>query len=127
MGQNKIDKLGLIFDSLANEIRRGVINSLAYNPSTTSQLAGEFDISLPGMLKHLAILENADLVRQQKVGRTNFVALNPDSLQTAQIWINKYQTHWGTRLETLENYISKFNSTNLTSNNSEKVKQLNAR
>jgi DNA-binding transcriptional ArsR family regulator len=104
----KANTLGSIFDSLANETRRGVVSSLAFRPSTTTQLAKESHISLPGMIKHLNILEKADLVRQQKVGRTKFIALNPDSLAMAQVWLNKFQTQWGTRRETLENYISSY-------------------
>lgn len=122
---NSVDKLGMVFDSLANEVRRGIIDSLAYNPATISELAKEFKISLPGMNKHLTFLEKADLIRRQKVGRSNIIAINSDSLQIAQVWINRYQTHWGSRRETLENYVSRINSnSDLKSLHTAKVNKL---
>lgn len=104
----KDEQLNMVLSALASETRRSILHSLAFNPSTPSELAKESKMSLPGMHKHLAILEEADLVRRQKVGRVNFVALNADSLAVAQEWISKYHTHWGSRKETLENYITKY-------------------
>ena len=103
------DVLDKIFEGLSHPKRRGIINTLAYRPSTISQLAGEYELSLPAIHKHLKILENAKLIERRKVGRTNFIAFNPKTMNTAQDWINQYNTAWGSSHETLENYISSLN------------------
>ena len=99
-------QLNAIFDALANEKRRDMIHRLSYLPSTISKLAEPYGITLPSMHKHLAILENANLIRRKKVGRSHIIALNKSALGLAQKWIRRYQTYWGNDQETLENYIS---------------------
>lgn len=104
-------KLDHIFEALAHAKRRGMINTLAFRPATVSQLADEYDLSLPAIHKHIRTLEAAKLIRRKKVGRTNFVALNRRSLANAQDWIMQYRTDWGNDEETLENYIASLKDT----------------
>lgn len=95
-----------MFAALANGKRRDMVHSLSFRPSTVTQLAEEYDISLPAIHKHIRSLEKAELIHRKKVGRTNFVALNRASLQLIQTWSNQYRTEWGSDKETLENYIA---------------------
>lgn len=99
-------QLDSVFSSLAHPKRRGMITTLAFRPATITQLAKEYDLSLPAIHKHLRLLETAKLIRRQKAGRTNFIALNPGSLGLAQNWLNQFHTEWGSSAETLENYIA---------------------
>jgi DNA-binding transcriptional ArsR family regulator len=103
---DKTTNLDSIFEALGHAKRRGMINTLAYRPATVSQLADEYELSLPAIHKHVRTLENAQLIQRRKVGRTNFVALNRQSLKAAQDWIMQYRTDWGNGKETLENYIA---------------------
>ena len=100
-------QLDTILDTLANQKRRGIVDDLSLNPSTVKQLADRHDLSLPAIHKHIRSLENANLIVRRKVGRTNFVALNPETLGLAQGWIMQYQTNWGNAHATLENYASR--------------------
>lgn len=95
-----------IFEALGNSKRRGIMDTLAYRPATISQLAGEYDLSLPAIHKHMVILEKAKLIRRKKVGRTNFVTFDRQTMQAAQDWIMQYNTAWGSNQESLENYIA---------------------
>lgn len=101
-------QLDAIFAALAHNKRRGMVQALAFRPATVTQLAREFELSLPAMHKHIRMLEQAQLIRRQKVGRINFVALNQQSLAVVQAWIMQYRTEWGSDKETLENYIASF-------------------
>jgi len=83
-----------------------MIHTLSFRPATVTQLAREYDLSLPAIHKHIRSLEDAQLIRRKKVGRTNFVALNKKSLKFAQDWIGQYRTEWGNDEESLENYIA---------------------
>jgi DNA-binding transcriptional ArsR family regulator len=99
----KLDKL---FEAMVHPKRRGMVNTLSFRPATVTQLADEFDLSLPAMHKHIRLMEKARLIDRKKVGRTNFVALNRRSLGELQDWIAQYHTEWGNDKETLDNYIA---------------------
>jgi DNA-binding transcriptional ArsR family regulator len=94
------------FAALSNAKRRGMIETLSYRPASVSQLADEFKLSLPAMHKHIRLLEKARLIQRRKAGRTNFVALDRQSLAAAQGWLGQFYTEWGDNRETLENYIA---------------------
>lgn len=98
--------LDTIFSALSHKKRRGIVHELSLHPATVKQLADAHQLSLPAIHKHIRLLEEAQLIRRKKAGRTNFVALNKKSLGTAQDWMMQYQTGWGNDQETLENYIA---------------------
>ncbi len=93
-----------VFEALANDHRRGIIEALGLQPHSISQLASMRDLSLPAIHKHIRVLEDADMVIRKKVGRTNFLALNRESLRELQDWVRQFHPYWGTDRETLENH-----------------------
>jgi len=99
--QQDLDKL---FEAFANKHRREIIYILGLQPCSISYLASIRDLSLPAIHKHIKILENARLIIRKKIGRTNFLTLNRNSLRGLQDWLNQYHTYWGSNEETLENY-----------------------
>jgi DNA-binding transcriptional ArsR family regulator len=99
-------RLDAAFLALSNAKRRGMVETLSYRPASVSQLADEFNLSLPAIHKHVRLLEKARLIERRKAGRTNFIALDRRSLNVAQVWLNQFHTEWGSGRETLENYIS---------------------
>ena len=94
-------------NALANQKRRSIIHELSLHPATVTNLALKNELTLPAIHKHIRILEKADLIVRKKSGRTNFVALNQDTLGVTQKWIMQYQTWWGSGAASLENYISR--------------------
>jgi DNA-binding transcriptional ArsR family regulator len=100
-------ELDTVLDALANQKRRGIVHDLSLQPATVGQLARRYDLSLPAIHKHIRTLERAELIVRKKAGRTNFVALNQNTLGLAQRWIMQYKTEWGNVDATLENYISR--------------------
>ena len=99
--------LDTILDALANQKRRGIIHDLSLQPATIGQLARNHELSLPAIHRHIRTLENAKLIVRKKSGRTNFVALNNNTLSVAQSWIMQYHVVWGDPRATLDNYISR--------------------
>lgn len=97
-------ELNRVFEALANEHRREIIYVLSLQPASIGQLASMRNLSLPAIHKHIEILEKGDMVIRKKIGRTNFLALNRDSLRVLQDWLSQYHTYWGSNQETLENY-----------------------
>jgi DNA-binding transcriptional ArsR family regulator len=95
------------FSALADPTRRHILERLARGPATVSELGQPFDISLPGLLKHVRILEEADLVITEKHGRTRQCRLGSEDLDDAARWIQTYQRRWEARLDRLGTYLEK--------------------
>ena len=70
--------------------------------ATISELAEPFGISLTGIKKHVRVLEDAELVRTEKVGRARWCAVGPQNLDEVQRWIVGYRLMLDERLDRLE-------------------------
>ena len=95
------------FSALADPTRRDILERLARGPATISELAQPFDISLPGLMKHVRILEQAQLVKTVKQGRARQCQLGSEHLDDAGRWIQTYQRHWERRLDRLGTYLER--------------------
>ena len=62
-------------------------------------------------MKHVRILEEAELVKTAKNGRTRECRLGPGQLVDAAEWIGRYREQWAKRLDRLETYIAKKKNT----------------
>ena len=100
------------FEALANKHRREIIYALSLQPCSISQLASMRDLSLPAIHRHIKVLENAGMIIRRKIGKTNYLALNRESLRGLQDWLMQYHTYWGSNEETLENYAQYLSSEN---------------
>jgi DNA-binding transcriptional ArsR family regulator len=101
-----------VFEALANKHRREIVYILSLQPCSISQLASMRSLSQPAIHKHIKVLENAGMIVRKKIGRTNFLTLNRESLRGLQDWLMQYHTYWGSNNETLENsaqYLSREN------------------
>lgn len=96
--------LDVVLAALANAHRRAIVHALGLQPYSISQLAALRELSLPAIHKHLAILEDAHLIRRKKTGRTTYLTLRRQSLQSLQEWLADFHTYWGADAESLANY-----------------------
>jgi DNA-binding transcriptional ArsR family regulator len=85
--------------ALADPTRRGVLERLASGSATITELAEPFGISLTGMKKHVRVLEEAELVTTEKVGRARRCSLGPQRLEAVQEWIETYRRMLDERLD----------------------------
>jgi DNA-binding transcriptional ArsR family regulator len=95
------------FSALSDPTRRAMLERLSLGPATVSELAAPARISLPGALKHVRILEEANLVTSEKRGRTRECRLGPAQLEDATAWIERHRSRWERRLDRLEAVIDK--------------------
>jgi DNA-binding transcriptional ArsR family regulator len=95
------------FSALSDPTRRHILERLAAGPATISELAQPLDITLPGLLKHVRVLEDADLVVTEKQGRTRRCRLGSEHLDDAAQWIRTYQRRWEGRLDRLGGYLER--------------------
>jgi DNA-binding transcriptional ArsR family regulator len=103
----KFQALDRTFSALSDPTRRAILERLGRGPATMSELAHPFGISLPGLMKHVRILEQADLVTTEKHGRTRECRLGTERLDDAAEWIELYRDRWERRLDRLEGYLEK--------------------
>ena len=75
------------FRALAEPTRRAMVERLAFGPASVSDLARPFDMTLAAVVQHLQILEQAGIVRTEKVGRVRTCSLQPGGLDLVGDWI----------------------------------------
>jgi DNA-binding transcriptional ArsR family regulator len=103
----KSSPLDRTFSALSDPTRRHILERLAHGPATLGELAHPFDISLPGLMKHVRVLEEAQLVTTEKKGRTRECRLGTEHLDDAARWIQTYRRRWEGRLDRLESYLDR--------------------
>jgi DNA-binding transcriptional ArsR family regulator len=77
------------FAALADPTRRAVLEQLGAGSATISELAEPFGMSLTGMKKHVRLLEDAKLVRTEKVGRSRQCSLVPYAFEGIHTWLGR--------------------------------------
>jgi DNA-binding transcriptional ArsR family regulator len=87
------------FGALADPTRRGVLERLGRGSATITELAEPAGISLTGMKKHVRVLEEAQLVTTEKVGRVRRCSLGPRRLDDVHEWIEMYRRMLDERLD----------------------------
>jgi DNA-binding transcriptional ArsR family regulator len=90
---------GSIFTALADPTRRKLLKDLAKDsPKTATQLANDYPITRPGIIKHLNILEEAGLVKKSQKGRDQRYTLAPEPLSELEQWIQEINEIWDSKL-----------------------------
>jgi DNA-binding transcriptional ArsR family regulator len=95
------------FAALSDPTRRHILDRLAHGPATVGELAAPFEMTLPGLMKHVRILEEARLVVTEKRGRTRECRLGSEHLDDAAQWIEAYRRGWERRLDRLGGYLER--------------------
>jgi DNA-binding transcriptional ArsR family regulator len=85
--------------ALADPTRRSVLERLGRGSATVTELAEPFGISLTGMKKHIRVLEDAELVTTEKVGRVRRCSAGPRRLEDVQEWTQTYRRMLEERLD----------------------------
>ncbi len=93
------EQLDSTFGALADPTRREILERLGHGSATITELAEPFGMSLTGLKKHVRVLEEAELVSTEKVGRARRCSLGPRHLEDAQRWIGTYQRMLNERLD----------------------------
>jgi DNA-binding transcriptional ArsR family regulator len=98
-------QLDRTFAALSDPTRREILERLGLGSATISELAEPFGISLTGCKKHVRVLEDAELVSTEKIGRSRRCALGPRQLEDAHDWIESYRRMLDERLDRLGRFL----------------------
>jgi DNA-binding transcriptional ArsR family regulator len=99
------DALSQTFAALADPTRRAILARLAQGEATVTELARPFDMSLPGVSKHLRVLRDAGLIAQGRDAQWRPCRLEPDRLRDVAIWVEQYRRLWEERFDRLDVYL----------------------
>ncbi len=105
------DQLDTVFHALSDPTRRGMLAALSAGPSTISDLAKPYQMSLAAASKHVKKLEAAGLIDREVIGRVHHCRLTPEKLRAARDWLQTYERFWSGRLDALEAALDGHNQT----------------
>jgi DNA-binding transcriptional ArsR family regulator len=94
-------------EALADGTRRRIVEMLAERDRTAGELADAFEISRPGVSRHLRVLREAGLVRAEPVAQRRIYRLDPQPLAELDAWLHRYRAFWTQRLDALETEIAR--------------------
>jgi DNA-binding transcriptional ArsR family regulator len=93
------------FAALSDATRRGVLERLGRGDASITELAEKFHMTLTGMKKHVGVLERAELVTTEKVGRVRTCKLGLRRLEEEAAWIERYREVWAARFDELDEVV----------------------
>jgi DNA-binding transcriptional ArsR family regulator len=104
------DRLSSTFAALADPTRRAILAQLTLGGTSVTELAKPFSMSMPGVSKHLKVLERAGLIVRGREAQSRPCRLQAVPLQEAANWIEEYRGFWEASLDRLEEYLGKMKS-----------------
>ncbi len=99
------DRLTTTFAALADPTRRAILQRLATGEASVTELAEPFKLSLPGVSKHLKVLQQAGLVTQTRRAQWRPCRLEAARLKEAAEWVNDYKRFWEESFDRLDEYL----------------------
>lgn len=93
--------------ALADPTRRAILERLGQGSASITELAGPFGITLTGLKKHVSVLEEAELVTTEKVGRVRHCSLGPARLDDVELWMDTYRQMLEQRLDRFEEMLER--------------------
>jgi DNA-binding transcriptional ArsR family regulator len=100
------ERLDAAFAALADPTRRAIVSRLARGDATVGELAAPFDMSLPGISKHLKVLERSGLISRRRDAQFRPCHLELEALDGALDWIGTNRRMWDERFDKLEAHLA---------------------
>jgi DNA-binding transcriptional ArsR family regulator len=99
------NQLDAAFAALADPTRRAIVNRLARGDATVNELAAPFDMTLPGISKHLKVLERCGLISRSRHAQFRPCHLERGPLDSAVSWIEENRRIWTERFDKLDQHL----------------------
>ena len=91
-----------VFQAIADPTRRNILGLLAAQTMTPNALAEHFNNSRQAISKHIKILTECQLVKQEKAGREIYYHINPKKLKEVDTWLQPFRAMWEERFSQLD-------------------------
>lgn len=93
------------FQALSDATRRAIVMRLGSGPASVGELAQPHDMALPSFLKHIGVLEEAGLIRTEKIGRVRTCRLDTARLGEIRSWLDAQREIWEHRTDRLQSLV----------------------
>jgi DNA-binding transcriptional ArsR family regulator len=95
-----------IFQAIADPTRRAIITLIALQAMTPNAIAEHFDITRQAVSKHLRILTECEVVKQEQKGREIYYQLEIDKMKEIDQWLEQFRAIWETRFNQLDKLLT---------------------
>ncbi len=95
-----------IFQAIADPTRRAIITLIALQAMTPNAIAENFNTTRQAVSKHLRILTECELVKQEQQGREIYYSLELAKMKEIDKWLNQFRKIWETRFNQLDDVFS---------------------
>jgi DNA-binding transcriptional ArsR family regulator len=99
------DRLDATFAALADPTRRAILARLASGEASVTELAEPFEMTLPGISKHLKVLERAGLIARGREAQWRPCRLQAGPLKEVASWLELYRRFWDASFDRLDDYL----------------------
>jgi DNA-binding transcriptional ArsR family regulator len=106
MLQYQAKPLDLAFQALSDPGRRAMVERLCLGSATVSELAKPLPMTLSAVVQHLKLLEEAGLVKSEKIGRVRTCSLELKAMRQVEGWIAERKRFWEQQYDQLEAYLA---------------------
>ena len=94
-----------IFQAIADPTRRAIIALIAMQAMTPNVIADNFDTTRQSISKHLRILTECELIKQEQQGREIYYSLEIEKMKEVDEWLNQFRKIWETRYSQLDDLL----------------------
>ena len=94
-----------VFQAIADPTRRAILALLAMGALTPGAIADNFDSSRQTISKHIQILSECELVKQEQKGREIYYELNIQQMKEIDIWLEQFRKIWETRFNQMDDLL----------------------
>ena len=94
-----------VFQAIADPTRRAILGLLALQAMTPNALAEHFNSSRQAVSKHIQILIECELIKQQQSGREIYYQLNAKKMKEIDKWLEQFRKTWETRFNQLDDIL----------------------
>lgn len=97
-----------IFQAIADPTRRAILSLVALQAMTPGAIADSFDSSRQTISKHIQILTECQLLKQEQSGREIYYHFNPNKMKEIAEWLMPFAKMWDDRFNKLETIMNKY-------------------
>ncbi|MBO0935615.1 winged helix-turn-helix transcriptional regulator [Fibrella sp. HMF5335] len=95
-----------IFQAIADPTRRAIIALIALQAMTPNAIADNFNTTRQAVSKHLRILTECELIKQEQQGREIYYSLAIDRMKEVDIWLDQFRKIWEIQFHQLDDVLS---------------------
>lgn len=99
-----------VFQAIADPTRRAILTLVAIQAMTPTAIAENFDSTRQTISKHIQILTECELLKQEQNGREIYYHFNPKKMKEIADFIEPFRTMWDDRFNKLEDIMKKYKS-----------------